>query len=168
MSLYFLRHAQTLGNARHVWVGRQNEDLSEQGRFEAKNVASSLAAITIDYIYASPMQRALVTARIVSEKQEIPPTIEVREGLQERDFGRFQGLRKTPERRAQLDIEPSVETLASMQQRVGSVFQEITPPAGNILLVSHSAVFRCIVQTMGCTAMPAKVELANAEWVELR
>lgn len=167
MALYFMRHAQTPGNAKHVWVGRQNEALTEKGKLQAQNAANDLAAMAIDCIYVSPLQRALTTAHIVARKQNEPPIVEIREGLQERDFGCFQGLEKTPENRIQLDIELSVETIKSMQQRLLPVLQEITALRGNVLIVSHSAVFRCLVQAMGCTASPAKVELENAEWVEL-
>lgn len=167
MPLYFMRHAQTPGNAKKVWVGRQNEDLSEQGTVELKSVANGLATLMIDYIYVSPMQRALSTARIVAEKQKGLPVVEIRESLQERDFGCFQGQKKTPENRRKLDIEPSVETLMSMRRRLAPVLREVSTIPGNVLIISHSAVYRCIIQTMGYTATSGKRELGNTEWVEL-
>lgn len=162
-----MRHGQTPSNARHVWVGRQDEHLSEQGRSTLREAADRLAYVTIDYIYSSPMRRALATAHAVAEKQRVPPTLHLRVGLQERDFGRFQGLEKTLQNREQLDSDPSVETLASMQQRLAPVLREMATLQGNVLVVSHSAVYRCIVQTMHYTATPAKAALANAEWVTL-
>lgn len=168
MKLYFMRHAQTPGNARHVWVGRQDEDLSEAGQADLERVANELGDFTLNYIYTSPLKRALRTAEAVAERQKGLPDLRVRAALQERGFGCYEGELKTPENRARFNAEPTVETLESMQKRLGDVLNEIDALLGVMLLVSHSAVYRCLVESMGYTATPAKKQLANAEWVELK
>jgi probable phosphoglycerate mutase len=68
--------------------GRLDPPLTEVGRAEARALAGRLAGIRIDRVIASPMARALETARIVAAGR----TVEVDERLRELRYGRWEGL----------------------------------------------------------------------------
>lgn len=167
MPLYFIRHAQTPGNAANVWVGRKDEGITAAGIVALNNTAKKLSAIEFNYIYTSPLQRASETAAAIAQMQRLVPKPRVRIGLQERDFGVFEGKAKTPEHRNSLDQDASVELHVSMCKRLAPVMEEVATLQGNILLVSHSAVFKCLVEHMGYTTKPEKTSLDNLEYVQL-
>lgn len=89
--LLLIRHGQTGGN-RQRYVGWEDLPLDEVGVAQARAVAELLAGERIDAVYASPLSRALDTARPLAEARGLP--IQVREELKEIDYGRYQGLLK--------------------------------------------------------------------------
>ncbi|SEA52361.1 histidine phosphatase family protein [Marinobacterium iners] len=167
MALYFIRHAQTLGNAANVWVGRKDESITAAGIVALNNTAEKLSAIEFNHIYTSPLQRASETAAAIAQTQRLKLEPKVRIGLQERDFGVFEGKAKTSEHRNSLDQDASVELHTSMCERLYPVMKEVAALQGNTLLVSHSAVFKCLVEHMGYVAKPEKISLNNLEYVQL-
>ncbi|TBU97740.1 histidine phosphatase family protein [Stutzerimonas kirkiae] len=168
MALYFLRHAQTPGNATNVWVGRNDQPLSEKGRMKLEQKALELSAIDFALVLTSPLQRAHATAKAIALAQRGKVDIVVRHGLQERDFGCLEGQPKSHENRLRLQLEETVEPIESLRKRIEAVVVEAESLPGNILLVSHSAVYNCIVRTMGYRAIPARDALENLDWCELR
>lgn len=167
MPLYFIRHAQTPGNAANVWVGRKDESITAAGIVAVNNTAKKLSAIEFNYIYTSPLQRARETAAAIAQMQRLKLEPKIHIGLQERDFGVFEGKAKTPEHRNSLDQDASVELYVTMFERLAPVMVEVTALQGNILLVSHSAVFKCLVEHMGYRTKPEKASLDNLEYVQL-
>lgn len=139
MALYFIRHAETLGNVANLWVGRKDEGITKCKK----------------------------TARGIATSQLKPPCVRVSENLQERDFGRFEGEIKTDEHRKLLEQDPSVESLTSIKSRLGEVMVEADSLPGDILLVSHSAVFRCLIENMHYVSIPERRSLDNLEYVRL-
>lgn len=72
--VYFVRHAETLANRKHIHQG-PDEVLSEKGRAQAKAVAKTLQAYGIDALASSPFVRARETAEIIGEELDLPHTI---------------------------------------------------------------------------------------------
>jgi broad specificity phosphatase PhoE len=69
MDLIFIRHAESVGNARGLMQGHQDFALSDRGREQARRLARWLSAhgIAWDHAYTSPLARARETADIVCE-----------------------------------------------------------------------------------------------------
>jgi broad specificity phosphatase PhoE len=86
--LILIRHAQTSQNASGVISGKGDIALSEYGVDQAKLLSKRLATqYQVDYIYSSPLKRALETARIIAN--EIKLEITVDQNLVEFDYGIF-------------------------------------------------------------------------------
>ncbi|MCU0309818.1 MAG: histidine phosphatase family protein [Acidimicrobiales bacterium] len=88
-SLLLVRHGQSEWNALGRWQGRADPPLTELGRRQAFHAAARVGSV--DVICASPLQRALDTARIISEQLGVGPVV-VDPDLAERDAGEWQGL----------------------------------------------------------------------------
>lgn len=87
--LLLVRHGQSEWNALGRWQGRADPALTELGRHQAFHAAQRVG--TVDVICASPLDRALHTARIISEQLGVGPVV-VDADLVERDAGEWQGL----------------------------------------------------------------------------
>lgn len=73
-----------------VLGGTVDPPLTANGRREAERLAGRLAGIRLDRIIASPMVRALETARPIAADRRVE--IETDERLRELDYGRWEGL----------------------------------------------------------------------------
>lgn len=88
-SIILIRHGETEWNALGKFQGSRDIDLSEEGIMQADFLKKRINK-NFDYIYCSPLKRALKTAQILSENMEINPVIY--EDLREIDFGKWEGL----------------------------------------------------------------------------
>lgn len=75
------RHGESLGNAKRIYLGHTDLDLSEKGKLQAKITAEHLKAEQIDAIYSSDLIRAHNTALPHAEirKMSITDSPELRE-----------------------------------------------------------------------------------------
>lgn len=87
-TLYLIRHGETLWNRECLLQGQEDVPLSETGKDEARRLGLRLRLETFDRLYASPLQRAWETARLVFPGRNIEPLPE----LMERHLGILQGL----------------------------------------------------------------------------
>jgi len=94
MQLIMIRHAQTVANAAGQLTGQIDSPLSDAGRTQAAALARRLGKEPIDRIYASDLQRAADTARIVCSAQSKPCEPVLYDWLRERHGGVLQGLTK--------------------------------------------------------------------------
>jgi len=89
--IYFVRHGKTPGNAEKRYIGkRSDEELSEEGRREVEGLLSSISILIpekIDRVCCSPMKRAVQTAEILFQNQDI----QIIDKITEIDFGIFEG-----------------------------------------------------------------------------
>jgi alpha-ribazole phosphatase len=85
--IVLVRHAEPDESARGLCYGTLDVGLSDEGRAHAARLASSLAALPYDAVYASPRRRAIETAAPLG----LPATID--DELREIDFGEFEGRR---------------------------------------------------------------------------
>ncbi|MEH6671632.1 histidine phosphatase family protein [Halopseudomonas sp.] len=165
-SLWFMRHAETDFNRYNLWMGRTDHGLNENGLEQARRAGMAMSVVKLAFIYASPLLRARQTAQIVAASQSEPPPVVLLDGLVERRFGTFEGLVKTENRRKLMESDPTVEALevvvARLQQAVDAI-----DVSGPVLIVSHSAVFQCLVKQLGFTPKPCRTRIGNAEVVEL-
>lgn len=90
LHLMLVRHGETEWNAQRRYQGQANVPLSEVGRRQAEHIARRLANQKIDAVYASDLERAWETAKLIAEKHGLEVLSEPR--LRELKFGVLEGL----------------------------------------------------------------------------
>jgi broad specificity phosphatase PhoE len=140
--LYLVRHGRTAGN-RVRYVGWGDEPLDEVGYEQARALAGQLADDPIDVVYASPLSRALDTARPLAEAHGAP--LHVREELNEINYGAYQDILKADRklkvrRNHRTQRMPGGESLRDVYDRVAVVHADVEAErhAGrNVAVVAH-------------------------------
>lgn len=87
--VFLVRHGETEWNKLGKFQGCQDIDLSQEGIVQAQYLSEKFSD-NFDYIYTSPLKRALQTAEVIANNKEIKPTI-INE-LREINFGEWEGL----------------------------------------------------------------------------
>ena len=92
LKIYITRHGQDEDNAAGLLNGHRDRPLTALGVKQAHQLAAAIKehGLVFDAVYASPLQRALKTAVIVSQESGQPEPI-VMDELIERDFGVMTG-----------------------------------------------------------------------------
>ena len=90
-TLYFTRHGETFWNVENKICGATDIALTPRGHAQAEALGRMQAAqdLPVDLILASPLSRALDTARHIAAATGWP--LQVEERLREQNFGRFEG-----------------------------------------------------------------------------
>jgi broad specificity phosphatase PhoE len=150
--LLLIRHGET------DWLGERlsgrmpDVHLNALGREKAEAVAAMLQSVSLDAIYSSPLERAIVTAEPTARAAGIP--ILADERLQEVEFGELTGkpfseLRETPiwseVHLHPADIRyPGGENLQEVQNRVAQFIQEIHAgrESGTVAVFTHADTIR--------------------------
>ena len=70
MKLYIVRHGQTGYNIDNKVCGISDVELTSLGKQQAKMASEQLKDISLDMIFASPLQRAHETAKIINENHK--------------------------------------------------------------------------------------------------
>lgn len=152
MKIYITRHGQTKYNKDHLMQGLTDEPLNETGIMQAKEARETIADVTFDAVYASPLDRAITTASIIGNVKKEDVIIDPR--IIEVDFGKYElksyyklGLKMTlywayPE----LFLRPkSVESIPSMIKRSTSFLKELeSKNYENVLVVCHGGIIRVL------------------------
>ncbi|MBW2305711.1 MAG: histidine phosphatase family protein [Deltaproteobacteria bacterium] len=153
---YLIRHGQTAWNRDRVFRGRIDVPLDDTGRREAEAVAQWLADVELNHIYSSPLSRAAETATILARNRGI--TVRKLEGLQDIEYGKWQGLPEIDVRRSypalirewetsphQMTF-PEGESLASVRARSLDCIHQLTlhHPGETLALVSHRVVLKVL------------------------
>jgi probable phosphomutase (TIGR03848 family) len=152
--LILVRHAATAETG-PVLSGRAPIELSETGRRQAGAVARRLAALPLAAVYASPVERAVQTARAIATLHGLE--VQVLEGVLEADYGDWSGrsLKELAgtELWRQVQIAPSQarfpngEAIAEMQERASVALQHVVEGhSGEIVaVISHADVIKAVV-----------------------
>src|SRR5690554_4521335 len=90
MKIYLTRHGQTEWNVIGKLQGWGNSNLTEKGIENAKRLSQRLKEVNFDYVYSSPQQRALDTAKLIRGDRNIE--INVLDDLREIGFGSWEGM----------------------------------------------------------------------------
>lgn len=129
--------------------------LNQEGRDQAEALARRLSAVEIAAIYASPLERTLETAEIISAPHGLP--VMVREGLGEVHFGRWTGepLERLRRRRLWRGVQftpsmvrfPGGESPREMQVRVVAELEDMRARhrQQTVAVVSHGDVIKAAV-----------------------
>lgn len=89
MNLYIVRHGQTDWNKQNLFQGRKDIPLNEIGIKQAHEIADKLKNKHLDYIFTSPLKRAIHTASIINEFHQLEITIS--QEIIERNLGDLEG-----------------------------------------------------------------------------
>lgn len=138
--IYFMRHGQTDFNKENKWMGLLDIPLNENGISQAHSSISFIKSLNIDSIYCSELKRAVQTSTIIANKLNLPLLIDKR--LNERSLGDLEGKIKNPDL---LKDCSSLESESNISEKMRSFFKDL-PKNKNILLVSHSALFKIILK----------------------
>src|SRR6185503_9746974 len=148
MSIFLIRHGETVGNASRV-VQHPDNPLSPRGEAQAERLARRLAGAGIARIVSSDFARAASTARALERVLGVPLTFEPL--LQERSFG---DLRGTPYAELGLDMfapdyaPPNGETWEVFHHRVDRAWEVVRaavgPDAVHLAVVTHGLVCRSL------------------------
>lgn len=145
--IYVLRHGQTDLNQEGRLQGRQGLPLNEYGIRQAETIRDRLQAVTFDYVFSSPQERAVQTAEIATgKKARLDSRLDVF------DLGEADRLKRSDVRMAGMVPDPAVykgvEDIPSFLGRVFGFMHELEAEYGgkelNLLLSGHRCTTGCI------------------------
>jgi broad specificity phosphatase PhoE len=158
LTLYFLRHGQTPFSRDNVFCGSGlDPDLTQEGVEMANAFAATYRSLRWNTVYASPMQRTVMTAQPICIALGI--TMELRDDLKEIGYGKWEGKTVAaidrehhddyirwsadPAWCAPTEGEPAVEIARRTLKVIEEIRERFTD--GNVLVVSHKATIRIML-----------------------
>jgi probable phosphomutase (TIGR03848 family) len=129
--------------------------LNDVGRQQAASVAARLAALPLEAIYTSPLDRTVETAQAIAGPRSL--ALRIVEGLQEVDYGEWQGaeLKELYKHELWPGVQfypsgtrfPNGETLGEAQSRMVATLDMLRGrhPKGLIAVVSHADIIKLAV-----------------------
>jgi broad specificity phosphatase PhoE len=157
--VFLARHGETDYNAGQRFQGLLPVPLNATGRAQSAELAERAAAMGFVELWASPLERALETARIVGARLGLEPRLDAR--LVETDCGDWTDrLRADVERedpdgvaaflRADPDFAfPGGESLRAQTARVMAALVEIGQGPRPVLVVTHGMGIRLVFAALG-------------------
>ena len=157
LRVFVVRHAESEYSRDRRFTGWRDVPLSVDGRRQCAALADALRGRGAQAIYASPLQRARVTAEAIAAPYGLAVRTDV--AFREMGFGDWEGMavdevaarfpedfarwRSAPERFQR----PGGETLAEVARRVarGRDALRAAHPDGTLILVTHAVVARLLV-----------------------
>lgn len=149
--IYLIRHGESLGNAKHVFLGHTDLDLSELGYAQARAAATAMADVHFDAIYSSDLIRAYNTARPHAELRG--QNVIADKGLREVFVGEWEGL----------VVDEVIEKYGEHTYRVewrGVGYGNFAFPGGESVLGAGERFYNAIVDI--AKASPGKTVLVAA------
>ncbi|OGO43074.1 MAG: hypothetical protein A2Z05_03965 [Chloroflexi bacterium RBG_16_60_22] len=157
LEIIIARHGETDWNASETFRGRADVALNETGERQAARLGEYLAGEKIDFIYSSPLQRAVKTAQAIAAPQNLE--VNVVSNLVDIDYGEWQGMsrreveEKYPEPyRDWLDLPeqvriPGGESLEDVRSRVWPFVEDAVMLCGEgrLVLVAHRVVNKVLI-----------------------
>ena len=154
--LYLLRHAEPEEGYTRRYLGRLNPGISPVGVTQAEAAAKLVRSLKPEICHCSPLNRARLTADIVTRNMGIGTVVE--ESLMEIDFGQLEGM-TFAEGRAVYPLAvdswaaltqdfafPGGENYAAFQGRLDKlVALAMTAIRSNVLMVAHGGILRGLV-----------------------
>lgn len=145
-----IRHGETDWNASGRLQGCEDVAMNERGRVQARLAANYVSEYSWNYIFSSPLQRALETAEIINERIRLPQ-ISILDALRERDYGQASGL-LPDERRLRFPdgIIPGQEDFDHLKERAMQALNSIVQlyPGKHLLIVTHGAFTNSILYSI--------------------
>ena len=157
LNIYFLRHGETIASKTGGFCGTSDVELTPEGMMMAKDFAVAYQSVPWKAIFCSPMRRTIATAKPLCEL--VGMEMQLRDGLKEIDFGKWEGKTPAEVNREYYDeyvrwqsepgwnAPPDGERAIDIARRSSEVIEEIETnyPDGNVLVVAHKATIRIIL-----------------------
>lgn len=158
MKLYIIRHGETDWNKEKRLQGQSNTDLNEYGRELARITGEALQDVEFDYVYSSPLRRAVETAQILLGEASVE--IQTDERLMEIGFGTDEGVPASERRETfpaffedPLRYEPAEggESYEMLCKRTHGFIQDVivplsqAEPDATVMISGHGAMNRSLM-----------------------
>ncbi len=147
VTIYYVRHGQTMFNLHRRLQGMCDSPLTEKGISDARRAERALREIPFDRAWCSSSERCIDTAAIVLERHNVK-AMPLKQ-LKEVDFGELDGnliedIQEEYDRRKIDDSFGDIggDTAESIYQRITGVFDRIADSSmegDNVLVVSHGS-----------------------------
>lgn len=177
--LVLVRHGETDYNHDGRWQGSGSDPpLNDRGREQARRLALDLARVAFESLYASDLERAIESARIIGEPHGLRPR--VFEGLREMSHGAWEGKRLVdiletwPDEYAAFESDPwSVrrpegDSYADLDERIWPVLDGLAERhrGERVLLVTHGGPIRLVLCELTGTPLTERDRLGveNGTW----
>lgn len=156
--IYIVRHAQSTGNVEKRLTGRQDYELTYDGKMQAEALANYLANVKFNVAYSSPSIRAIDTIKPIINRNNIK--IYIKEQLSEMYFGIYDGWKWEDVNREKPKIHenhiktneimdiPGQETTEHVAQRMYNEIEKIVQEnrKKNILIASHGVAIEAFLR----------------------
>ncbi|WP_417453899.1 histidine phosphatase family protein [Kiloniella sp.] len=142
---YYIRHGQTDWNAKGLMQGFTDIPLNETGRKQAYEAAEAIKGTEIKTICASPLGRALETAKILNEVLNCE--LIILDDLKEACFGDHEGLVDDGWFEAWKDGEftpEGAETRLEFIERATKAVNKAIDRPGPVLVAAHGGLYGAI------------------------
>lgn len=161
VSLYLVRHGETIENVEQILQGLMPGHLSELGKQQAEGLATKLMGIPFSQMYVSDLNRTIETALILNEKLQLP--MQTTPLLRERDWGTATGMKVAEVDRQ--NLPPSAETVEHMAERGAAFIHHLLThhDGETILAVSHGLFSRCLQALVTKCLIRETPRMQNAE-----
>lgn len=171
MKLYVVRHGETIWNVENRVQGVSDIPLTDKGRLDATLQKDFVKTLDIDVVISSPLDRAIETARILTDGKY---PINTDDRIKERDWGMNEGADiDSVDRIDCWDVilntrVQNIESIQDFMYRVSSFLEDIKVRYKDkkVLLVTHSAVIRVIHYLLG--TIPEDGDLSKIDIPNLR
>jgi probable phosphoglycerate mutase len=158
--VFLVRHGATTLSAEDRFAGETDVALSDLGREQARLLAQRLMNEKIAAVYASPLSRAVETARILAEPHALE--IQTRDGLREISHGHWEQMTRReveerfPKEAAEWECDPFTfapvggeSGLAVTARALPVLIQMVREnPGATVLVVSHKATIRLLLSSL--------------------
>lgn len=158
MKIYITRHSKTIWNKEKRLQGRKDSPLTQEGIENALALKKIISNMSFDLVYSSPIQRALHTAQLLFDHQNII----LDDRLMEMNFGDFEGrkildiletdcelyhnLWKHPERFDRIAHGESYDEVIARAQSFKENLMKID--VKNVFIVTHGMFFIVFIATL--------------------
>ena len=171
MKLYVVRHGETIWNVENRVQGVSDIPLTDKGRLDATLQKDFVKTLDIDVVISSPLDRAIETARILTDGKY---PINTDDRIKERDWAMNEGADiDSVDRIDCWDVilntrVQNIESIQDFMYRVSSFLEDIKVRYKDkkVLLVTHSAVIRVIHYLLG--TIPEDGDLSKINIPNLR
>ncbi len=156
MKIWITRHGQTNLNKARLMQGLTDEPLNKTGIMQARKTRALIGDVRFDAVYASPLNRAIMTGSIIGGVDPSDVIIDPR--IIEADFGKYEKRKyyllgpamtlywALPEI---FPAPPTVETIASLRKRSSDFLRELEQKDyKNVLVSCHGGIMRALTGYM--------------------
>lgn len=155
MILFLIRHANTDATGKAISGRKPGLLLNDEGRRQAEQLASGLAAQPLDAIFCSPLERAQQTAEPLAKTYRL--ALQTVDSLTDIDFGDWAGellsALEPNEKWKQWNLFrssrriPNGESIFEVQARMLGQVERLTRkfPSGRVAVVSHADPIRTVL-----------------------
>ncbi len=173
--MYIIRHCEAMGNAKRLFQGSTDCDISEMGQTQLEYLKKRFENINLDTVFSSPLTRAVKTARAVAEPKGLlvntrDEFAELHGGVVEgrpfaEAFNEIEGLADTWNNHPQDFAPEGGESMRHAYQRIYDAVMDLAREnkGKTIAVATHGGVLRCLM----CRLIYNDINrLAEVSWCE--